>query len=214
MSVAIVTPWRGHEELRDGYMSLIEAGGPDRLLIIDDGSRPPLEFAQARLRKSLGFCKASNWGLRLAGKEDVVVFLNNDVELAGGYGWLEKLTAAVEPGVLAGPQLRNDAHSWVAGVPFPYLDGWCLAGMREDFESLDGWDETLEEPAYYSDNMLCLRARQSGMTLREVRLGIRHLGNRTNNPGDPVVVAATLANQARYREAVFAGACGSTSVAG
>jgi GT2 family glycosyltransferase len=201
MSVAVVTPWRGHEELREGYMSLIEAGGPDRLIIVDDGSQPPLEFAQARLRRPLGFCKACNWGLRLA-QEDVVVFLNNDVELAGGYGWLQKLSAAVEPGVLVGPQLRSDPHCWVEGVPFPYLDGWCLAGMREDFETLGGWDETLEEPAYYSDNMLCLRARLAGMTLREVRLGIRHLGNGTSRPDDPAVIAATLANQARYREVV------------
>lgn len=211
MSVAVVTPWRGHEELREGYMSLIEAGGPDRLLIIDDGSRPPLEFAQARLRRSLGFCKASNWGLRLAKSEEIVVFLNNDVELAGGYGWLEKLCAAVEPGVLAGPQLRSDQHCWVGGVPFPYLDGWCLAGMREDFEALGGWDETLEEPAYYSDNMLCLRARLSGMCLREVALGIKHLGNRSNSPDDPAVIVATLANQERYREAVARGAWAATS---
>ena len=204
MSVAIVTPWRDHLELREGYMSLIEAGGPDRLLIVDDGSDPPLEFAQARLRRSQGFCAACNWGLRLA-QEDIVVFLNNDVELAQGYGWLEKLAGAVEPGVLAGPQLRSDPHSWVGGVRFPYLDGWCLAGMREDFEALGGWDEGLEEPAYYSDNLLCLRARQQGMRLREVRqLGIRHLGRRSNNPGSPAVIAATLANQERYRQAALA----------
>ena len=64
--------------------------------------------------------------------------------------------------------LRYDNHAKVDDQSLPYLDGWCLAGMREDLLELGGFDESLEEPAYYSDNLLCLEARAHGMTLRDV----------------------------------------------
>ena len=70
-------------------------------------------------------------------------------------------------------------HSDVDGHSFPYIDGWCLAGMREDLLRLGGFDESLQEPAYYSDNLLCLEARAAGMTLRDVRPGLDHLENVT-----------------------------------
>ena len=62
---------------------------------------------------------------------------------------------------LAGP-LRFGRHADVDGEQFPYIDGWCLAGMREDLLRLGGFDEGLDEPAYYSDNLLCLEARAAG----------------------------------------------------
>jgi len=112
--------------------------------------------------------------------------------------WLDELTDAVEPGVLAGP-LRIDPHAWVDGQPIPYLDGWCLAGMRDDLNTLGGFDETLEEPAYFSDNLLCLEARIAGMTLREARVGLYHMGSRTSLPGDnPEVHAVTASNREVY----------------
>ena len=60
-------------------------------------------------------------------------------------------------------------------------------------------DETLMEPAYYSDNLLCLEARARGMRLREVRIGLRHKENVTAGPSrDPVVAEATRLNRDRY----------------
>jgi GT2 family glycosyltransferase len=115
--------------------------------------------------------------------------------------WLERLIAQVQPGVLVGGQLRTDPHASVDGERFPYLDGWCVAGMRDDLLSLGGFDETLEEPAYYSDNLLSLEARAAGMTLLEVTGGLRHKLNQTAKT-DPNVRAATLANQARYQARV------------
>ena len=97
------------------------------------------------------------------------------------------------------PSLRYDAHADVDGQSLPYLDGWCLAGMRQDLLSLGGFDETLEEPAYYSDNLLCLEARAAGMTLREVPIGLHHKFNATAGPATtPQVRQATEANRARY----------------
>jgi GT2 family glycosyltransferase len=144
---------------------------------------------------NLGFAKACNLGLRLA-QTDAVLFLNNDIEMTAP-NWLDGIRAALEPGVLVGARLRNDPHAWVEGTALPYLDGWCLAGMRDDLLELGGFDEDFDEPSYYGDNDLCLRARAAGMRLREVRVGLRHLENVTAGHGD-AVTAATRANYERY----------------
>ena len=126
-----------------------------------------------------------------------MLFLNNDIVL-GRRGWLGEIRRWLEPGVLVG-QLRNGAHTFVDGNEFEYLDGWCLAGMREDLLAIGGFDETLMEPAYFSDNLLCLEARAAGMTLRDVRVGLRHKENSTAGPAwDARVRAATQANKVRY----------------
>lgn len=168
----------------------------DENIIVDNGSDPPLEFATISLGTNLGFSGGSNAGLRYA-SADAVLFLNNDVVFKWR-GWLARIRDALEPRVLIGG-LRFDRHADVDGEKFPYLDGWCLAGMREDLLALGGFDETLEEPAYYSDNLLCLEARAAGMTLREVGIGLSHLESYTSKPAtNPSVQAATAANRARY----------------
>jgi GT2 family glycosyltransferase len=199
MTVAVVTPWFNLPELWPDYEKAIDAGNPDELLIVDNGSDPALDFATIRFGTNRGFTRACNAGLHAA-RSDVVLFLNNDVEMLRP-DWLERLIAQVQPGVLVGGQLRTDPHASVDGERFPYLDGWCVAGMRDDLLSLGGFDETLEEPAYYSDNLLSLEARAAGMTLLEVTGGLRHKLNQTAKT-DPNVRAATLANQARYQARV------------
>jgi len=195
MTVSIVTAWLNHPELAADYFAAIADEPLDELLIVDNGSVPPLEFATVRLDYNAGFVGASNIGLAQA-TADIVVFLNNDI--AGEPGWLEKLCAQVEPGVLVGANLRYDPHGSVDGQPLPYLDGWCLAGMRLDLVELGGFDDGYQEPAYYSDNDLCLRARAQGMVLREVRVSLRHKVGQTAIDGDPAKTAAAEFNRQRY----------------
>lgn len=196
MKIATVTPWHNHLEFADDFLRAMTLGPiPDEMIVVDNASAPPVPFATIRNRRNLGFSAASNQGLAAA-TADIVVFLNNDVQ-ATETDWLARLAAHVEPGVLAGPMLRRDPHANVDGQPMPYLDGWCLAGMRTDLLELGGFDETLEEPAYYSDNLLCLEARAAGMTLREARIGLVHKLNGTA-AGDPRVPAASAANRVRY----------------
>lgn len=196
-SVAIVTPWFEHRELWPDYLTVIKDARPDELWIVDNGSDPPLGFATIRLDGNRGFSGGSNTGLHAAHTE-VVVFLNSDVHLID-VGWLDRLLDAIEPGVLVGPQLRSDPHANVDGRVMPYLDGWCCAGMRDDLLALGGFDESLLEPAYYSDNLLCLEARAAGMTLREVALGLGHKGGATSQPGvNPQVRRATAYNRDVY----------------
>lgn len=127
-----------------------------------------------------------------------MVFLNNDIQ-ATAADWLRPLRAALEPGVLVGANLRHEPHGAVDGQPLPYLDGWCLAGMRDDLLDLGGWDEEYMEPSYYGDNDLSLRARAAGMTLREARVTLRHKQNGTAGAAtDPQVAAVTAANRGRF----------------
>jgi GT2 family glycosyltransferase len=197
-SIAVVTPWHEHPELAFDYIAAVDPvlREGDELIIVDNGSDPPLDFATIHADSNLGFCGGCNLGLRHA-TTDAVAFVNNDIQLVRS-GWLEEIREALEPGVLVGP-LRSGAHADLDGHRLLYIDGWCLAGMREDLLALGGFDETLAEPAYYSDNLLCLEARAAGMTLREVRPGLRHLENVTaGNAASPEVQAASAANRARY----------------
>lgn len=195
MTVAVVTPWLNHIELEGDYMEAMADRPPDELLIVDNGSEPPLRFSEIRLDENVGYTRACNIGLEAA-TTDVVVFLNNDVAIASD-GWLNHLVGFVEPQILVGP-LRFDVHGNVGGTQVPYIDGWCLAGMRDDLLELGGFDETFVEPAYYSDNDLCLRARAAGMRLRGVRPGLYHKGSATAGKTSPAVSAASLANRETY----------------
>jgi GT2 family glycosyltransferase len=197
-TITVVTPWLRHPELADDYVEAMttEPREGDDVIIVDNGDAPELPFRYARPTRNLGFVRASNLGLLLA-KTDAVLFLNNDIALKR-VGWLQEIREALEPDVLVGP-LRNDPHAWVDGQPMPYLDGWCLAGMTGDLVSLGGFDETLAEPAYYSDNLLCLEARAAGMTLRDIRPGLTHKLNVTaGRASTRAVRAASAANRVRY----------------
>lgn len=194
MNIAIVTPWMNHLELADDYFEAVlpEMEDGDENIIVDNGSQPPLQFAFAPSPgRNLGFCGGCNYGLQHA-TADAVLFLNNDIAVEAP-GWLSNVREALAPGVLVGP-LRWGAHALTE-----YIDGWCLAGMREDLLSLGGFDEELAEPAYYSDNLLCLEARAAGFQLRDVRPGLHHKLNATAGPyWDERVRAATTVNRARY----------------
>jgi GT2 family glycosyltransferase len=196
--IAIVTPWLEHLELADDYFEAVlpELEPGDESIIVDNDSDPPLPFATISADLNVGFAAACNMGLRWS-RAEAVLFLNNDIRL-GRRGWLEEIRQALEPGVLVGP-LRSHHQSMVDGLPVPYIDGWALAGMRDDLVELDGFDETLAEPAYYCDNLLCLEARAKGMTLREVRVGLTHLENATAGPyTEATVREASRANRERY----------------
>lgn len=195
-TITVVTPWWNHHELAPDYLAAIsQLNVTDRLLVIDNGSDTPVGFPGIRLQENRGFSGASNIGLHAA-DTDAVLFLNNDISPTGR--WLEPIRAALEPGVLVGSRIRYDAHGSVDGTPLPYLDGWCLAGMRDDLLELGGFDETYAEPSYYSDNDLCLRARAAGMRLRQVDVALHHKESATARDDEAGMTSASLANRERF----------------
>lgn len=208
MTVSICTPWMNHPELGQDYFDAIAIGGIEaQVVVADNASNPPLteifhhlvDAQVVRSEKNLGFAGGSNLALQHA-TGDFVLFLNNDIR-AVREGWLRDLVQAAEPGVLVGAKLRTDDHAAVDGMSMPYLDGWCLGGMREDFLELGGWDDTLEEPSYYSDNLLCLEARAAGFVLREVQTGLIHKAGQTSQ-ANGYLLPSTIANRAVYEERV------------
>ena len=199
-SILIVTPWKNKRaELERGYFAAVNCVNAE-FLIVDDGSDPPLP--NGLKSRGTGFGSTCNTGL-FAAHTDAVLFLNNDiVPLAAD--WIEPIREALEPGVLVGANLINSPHGAVDGMPMPYLDGWCLAGMTSDLLDLGGFDESFEPPGYYEDNDLCFRGRIEGMTLREAQVPLRHLKNQTIGPPDQHIQAVTLRNKARFEARVRA----------
>lgn len=193
MRLTVVTPWWNHRELERDYWAAILPEDV-AVIVIDNGSEPRLPNGW-RLDRNVGFSRACNIGLELV-RTEAVLFLNNDIA-ATGHGWADVIRDALEPGFLVGAQLRRDPHGGVDGQSLPYLDGWCLAGMRDDLMDLGGFDEDYLEPAYYSDNDLCLRARADGMTLREAPVDLVHKLNQTAGH-TPDVSVATFANRERF----------------
>ncbi len=219
MTLTVVTPWYQSHHLADRYFRAIDHSSAERVLIIDNGSDPPL-YAQfrewyggrvfdVRLDRNLGFSRACNAGLavaqRMTAPTDAVLFLNNDIAPAGDGDWLKPIRDELRPGVLVGAHLRFDPHTAVDGRVIPYLDGWCLAGMAADLLALAGWDEGFEEPSYFGDNDLCFRARRAGMRLVEAPVTLRHLGNQTSRRMD--VRGVTERNYERFADKVRAASC-------
>jgi GT2 family glycosyltransferase len=199
-TVSVVTPWYGHLDYANGYWDAIEAGTPDEVIIVDNGSDPPLDYPGVRLEENTGFCHACNVGLH-ASTSDAVLFLNNDIEL-DDRDWLKPILRQLGPGRLVG-ELCAERHTVIDGHPVPYLDGWCLAGMRDDLINLGGWDETLAEPSYYGDNLLSLRAEKAGFDLVDVRpVGLRHLGNGTSRDNLMALFASAAVNRQVWEQAV------------
>jgi GT2 family glycosyltransferase len=199
VTITVITPWVNHRELERDYWAAMRAADA-RVIVIDNGSDPPLPNA-VRLRANLGSHRANNIGLDLA-RTDALLFLNNDIVMRDP-AWLASIVGQLEQGVLVGAEIKRNQHGDVDGMALPYLDGWCLAGMKEDLEALGGWDESFAEPAYFGDNDLCFRARLEGMVLRQAHVGLTHLGNTTAGRwDDPVVRAASEHNYRLFADRV------------
>ncbi len=194
-SITVVTPWMGHPELRPDYQEAMNVGRPEDVVIIDNGNAPDLVLARyIDHGKNLGFARASNLGLGWA-DTDAVLFLNNDIRMISP-DWLRAIKEELAPGILVGAELAAPPYTMVDGCHIPYLAGWCLAGMTDDLRALGGFDESFEEPAYFGDNDLCLRARRAGMRLVAAPVGLKHLGNVTSRSMDVSGVSAR--NYERY----------------
>lgn len=205
MRLAVITCWHNRLDMIADYEKVIDAGGVDELILVDNASDPTLLSAWGRVGMVLrndvnvGFSRGNNQGLRVA-SADAVVFLNNDVRLTADTDWTQPLRDALRPGRLVGPEFRQDAHTVVDGRPLAYLDGWCLAGMRKDLLELGGFDESFAEPSYFGDNDLCLRARAAGMRLTHAAVPLDHLGNQTSQRDPEARALASAANHRVYVE--------------
>lgn len=199
MRLAVVTPWWNHLDLLPGWFDAVNVPGVDEIVAVDNGSEPAfpdtsLSVRVVRNERNRGFSRASNQGLAAA-TADAVLFLNNDVVRLRSRPF-DQLLDELAPGRLVGAELKAPAHAAVDGRVIPYLDGWCLAGMKADLEALGGWDESFEEPSYFGDNDLCLRAMRAGFRLAAADVGLRHISNVSSRCMD--VAGVSGRNYQRY----------------
>ena len=190
-AITVVTPWHNCQELIPAYSRALDygLGEDDRLGAAD---------LEIHLPTNVGFSPACNRGLEEV-ETEAVLFLNNDVVMTSAT-WLEQVRQSLRPGMLVGATLSTAPHTAVDGRVQPYIEGWCIGGMTEEIRALGGWDESLEEPSYFGDNILSALARARGMKLVQVPVGLRHLGNFTTRRVN--VDGVSGRNRARYEQVV------------
>lgn len=133
----------------DGTREYVESlGAPFRLLWADDG---------------LGYTLATNWGLREA-KGDVLILMNNDcliLDFQAKNVWLDRLLGPLKDptvGITGSLKIRD------AVTGYDFLVFFLVAFRRELYEKLGPLDEVYS-PGAYEDVDFCLKAEQLGYKL-------------------------------------------------
>jgi len=182
MTLSIVTPWKDAPELIPDYE---QATAGAQIVIVDHGSHLTNALELERLCHRTGgfylrddgpwnFARLNNRGLRRA-VGAAVLFLNNDISAAGA--WLDQAERDCLTGAaLCGPALLTRQ---IAGRTLLYVEGWAIGAARQIWDALGGWDEGYQG-GYWEDNDLCLRAVQSGYTLRRTSWPLLHKSNYTS----------------------------------
>ncbi len=179
--------------------ALLEKGGADRIVVVDDGSsdgtceQGPLRFPGVEFvsgSEPHGFSSAVNLGASMIG-EGYMLLLNNDV--VAGIDAVEAMRAsldgsprevfAVMPGIIR-PDGRDESLLGCcfsrglavvrerAGTVYP--SGACSMYRMEAWRSLGGLD-TIFSPIYWEDVDLGLRAASAGLrTLRLETARVQH----------------------------------------
>ncbi len=170
--------------------------GAIELIVIDSGSTDEtLHLARyvagaqvLRFDANIGYLRGSNVGLEVA-TADVVLYLNNDIELADGAveAALRRLRSDPTIGAVGGKVLRAHGLLQEAGCII-WRDGWTVGYQRDEsplapeanfvrdvdfcsavfllartalLRDLHGYDDAFA-PAYFEDADLCVRIRQAG----------------------------------------------------
>jgi len=208
--ISIVIPvWNQHEMTADCINVIRENTQDFELILVDNGSEPPIKapfagFADVTLIRNeanLGFPAAVNQGIRAA-NGDVIVLLNNDVVVPPG--WADRLLRGLESFSIVGPmtnycagmqcttigaygdieELGREAEAWGveyegASAEVNWVIGFCMAFPRALFDELGPLDETMW-PSSGEEIDFCFRARAAGHRVGIVCDGyVHHIGSQT-----------------------------------
>jgi len=166
-----------------GAARLGETAGVAKVVVVDDGSTPPLAAAAVRHHCPAGPAAARNAGARLA-RTDLIAFVDSDVLLEPG--WLEELlplfadpqVAMAAPRVLAAPgrgavaryeadlcplDLGPHPVSIYPGSPLGFVPSAAIVVRRTALSDVGGFDEELR---YGEDVDLAWRLVAAGWTVR------------------------------------------------
>ena len=213
-----------------------DARTPYEVVLADDASTDDSSMVLSQIRnviyvrneENLGFLMNCNGAARHA-RGEFVLFLNNDVQVTGG--WLAALVEAFseKPNVgAAGPRIvYPSGHLQEAGVAVnvdcsaqmiglsddasdprynfarrvDYCSGACLMLRREVFTEVGGFSEYLR-PAYYEDLDLCLKLRERGLATWYVPEAVilHHLSKTVDALSNDYKMRCIVANQQKLAE--------------
>lgn len=197
--VSIIIPVWNHLRLTLECLASVHRHTPEipyELIVIDDHSQDQTpevvpgirNLIYLRNEKQMGFLRSCNRASQEA-RGEYLLFLNNDVQVTGG--WLEALlrpfqegegVGVVGPKILfpdgrlqeAGAVVNPDGTTKMVGLgddpglprynytrDVDYVSGVCLLLAREEFEAVGGFSDTFA-PAYGEDVDLCLKVRERG----------------------------------------------------
>ena len=183
MLISVITPWLDHPEFIADYERALRA--PDvEVIVVDNGSTAEnaarISDMVGRLRgkyirnaQNQWFAAANNQGIA-ASTGELLLFLNNDI--AAEPGWLDAVRRDVLPNALVGPGL---VHIQVDERWISYIEGWCIAGYRDVWEKLGGWDAQAYPMPYWEDGDVCFRASKMGFQIVQKIWPLHHKKNGT-----------------------------------
>ena len=237
-SATIVIPvwnvWPATEACLDSLRSTLSPY--DQVVVVDNGSTDGTGTALHRFPwvevvthdENRGFAAGCNSGAAVA-RGDVLVFLNNDTVLPGG--WLAPLVTSIgsdltvgaagpRSNFVSGPQMvegigytttgemNRFAEEWAARhrgetTEVDRLVGFCLAVRRSAFEEVGGFDDSYGIGGFEDDD-LCLRLRTAGHRLLICHDSfVHHEGHQTFDHNDLDWAAEQESNRERFEVAVL-----------
>jgi GT2 family glycosyltransferase len=203
--ISIVVPsWNNHEVLSE-CLAFIEANSvlEHEVVIVDNGSTPPVEGAVVRNEENKGFPVAVNQGIR-ASKGDIIILLNDDVIVTPE--WDKRLVAHLGNNSIVGPMtncaagiqkisigsyndgislneqstkysIENDGDT----IDVNFIIGFCMVFKRSLFDEIGDFDESLW-PCSGEEVDFAFRAIEKGHKIAVAKdCYVHHVGSATLN---------------------------------
>ena len=220
-SVSVIIPFFNNWHLTHQRMSELysEISTPLEIILVDDCSTDesiPGKMGWWRTQskhrvkciktpKNLGFGGAMNHGARRGvATEEVLVFLSNDVKIAGDFVPLILQKLRDNENILIGDTFRNYDTGWnvmnINGKPkmFPYLEGYFLSCTKEMWIELGGFDPIFA-PYDVEDIDLSTTALHKGYGLVPLNFRrLQHASGQTIRRINPDREAITKRNLKRF----------------
>jgi GT2 family glycosyltransferase len=201
MRISIITPVFNKASMTLEFISSIAPyiDGCELIIIDNNSSDNTLSALSAAKRqyknknikvfshnKNAGFGGANNIGSKLA-ESEIVMFISNDVKIFG-----DVITPTVQyllenSNTAVGPRLLNYDTGWNSFKEvslIPYLEGFCFALNKRNFNLIQGFDENFFLDV--EDLDLCYRLHLAGISLAQISLPLMHqLGGSFSELGVP-----------------------------